>query len=262
MLKGVTHIHSTYSFDGTLDLQELRLFFEARGLDFVLMSEHIEELNLQKIRSFIADCGKFSSEKCLLVPGIEMDELNIVIFGIREAGEYESVSDLAAQFQGQGALVVLSHPVKIRRELRPGVREMLGGVEVWNNRYDGKVVPRIKNLDLLRSLRLENPQLVALSGLDFHKKSDFAPVWIEVDASERTSSAILRGIRAGCSRICRNGRPIPIYGQNGRIHQAIFHLQCSTYAPLYDFTVRRYRHLKSLGIPVPAFLKRVVKRVF
>lgn len=43
-LKGVAHVHSTYSYDGCPSLAEIVAFLNGRGLDFVLMSEHTRGL--------------------------------------------------------------------------------------------------------------------------------------------------------------------------------------------------------------------------
>ena len=74
--RGVAHVHSTYSFDGRLTLDELAVSFKARGIQFVLMSEHVESLDPEKLGSFISDCKQNSDESLLLIPGIEIDDLN------------------------------------------------------------------------------------------------------------------------------------------------------------------------------------------
>ena len=55
-LRGVAHIHSTYSFDGKLALAEVARFLQGKGLQFALMAEHTEGLEPQRIREFIDEC--------------------------------------------------------------------------------------------------------------------------------------------------------------------------------------------------------------
>ena len=83
MLKGIGHVHSTFSFDGKVEIGELHAFFAARGFDFVLMSEHIEHLDLGHMQRIYDACQRVSDHRCVIIPGIEIDELHILIFGIR-----------------------------------------------------------------------------------------------------------------------------------------------------------------------------------
>src|ERR1017187_6145167 len=109
-VRGVAHVHSTYSFDGCLNLHELAGFFKERGIDFVLMSEHVETLNPGIIKAYISDCQTCSNEKFLLVPGIEIDALNALFFGVRTVSVWAHMEDLAQQLAVDGALVAVSHP--------------------------------------------------------------------------------------------------------------------------------------------------------
>ncbi len=87
ILRGVAHVHSTYSFDGRLPLPDLAGFLAGQGLDFVLMSEHVESLDPGKVRRFVADCSRLSNESFLLIPGIEIDELNALFYGIQRRAD-------------------------------------------------------------------------------------------------------------------------------------------------------------------------------
>ena len=43
--RGITHAHSTYSFDGTMSLQEIRTLCLKAGYTFALMTEHVEGMS-------------------------------------------------------------------------------------------------------------------------------------------------------------------------------------------------------------------------
>src|SRR5947209_1344224 len=111
-MKAVAHLHSSFSFDGKLTLDELRGLMESQGVNVMFMSEHIEELTVAKINEFVDACAASSTEGCLIVPGIEIDELHILIFGIGKIGNYSDALDFAKQRHAEGALIAISHPVK------------------------------------------------------------------------------------------------------------------------------------------------------
>src|SRR5215469_12113339 len=136
--RGVAHVHSTYSFDGRLTIEEIAAFFEARGVAFVLMSEHVESLDPGKVRGLLADCEKHSTASLLLIPGIEIDALNALFYNVPAAEKWTDNEDLAKQLACGGALVAVSHPVKIRDV--PRIDPLLiEAVEIWNGRHDGKI---------------------------------------------------------------------------------------------------------------------------
>lgn len=258
-MKFVSHMHSTHSFDGKLTLTEVHQMLRAHGIGAALMSEHIEELELADIRRFSEECRQVSTPDCVLIPGIEMDELHILIFGIGEVDEYESVLDLAMQCHERGALIAISHPLKLRSELAPEVMEMVEAVEVWNQRYDGRVSPRWKSVELFRRLRASRPQTVALSGLDFHSSSDFADIYMEAEDCRPERESVLAAIRAGRHRIVRAGRAVGI-AQTGKSSMKARLLSKAATA-VRDSSIFFYRKIKGSGIRVPNRIRIAVKKV-
>src|SRR5208337_3264907 len=95
-VRGVAHVHSTYSFDGCLNLHDLAGFFQERGIDFVLMSEHVETLDTD-----------------------EIDALNALFFGVQPVNIWTHIEHLAQQLAAGGALVAVSHPVKVKKSVPP-----------------------------------------------------------------------------------------------------------------------------------------------
>ncbi|MEO8727070.1 MAG: hypothetical protein ABI383_13225 [Acidobacteriaceae bacterium] len=260
-MKFVSHMHSTHSFDGKLALTEVHQMLRSHGIGAALMSEHIEELELADIRRFSEECRQVSTPDCVLIPGIEMDELHILIFGIGEVDEYESVLDLAMQCHERGALIAISHPLKLRSELAPEVMQMVEAVEVWNQRYDGRVSPRWKSVELFRRLQVDFPgrQMAALSGLDFHSSSDFADIYMEAEDCGPERESVLAAIRAGRHRIVRAGRAVEI-AQTGK-SSVKARLLSKAATAVRDSSVFFYRKIKGSGIRVPNRIRIAVKKV-
>lgn len=256
-MKFISHIHSTHSFDGKLDLRDLHELLRSHGVNVALMSEHIESLKLGDIQRFIEECRQVSTPDCVLIPGIEIDELNILIFGVRRVDEYDGVLDLAQQCHRRGALIAVSHPLKLRSELRPEIAEMVEAVEVWNQRYDGRIGPRWKSIDLLSRLRLSNPQIVPLSGLDFHSTSDFANIYMEVDGCQ-PSIEVLDAVRSGRHRIVNAGRTVEIPGAATASLRTIFRSKMATAAR--DGASFAHRQMKRIGLRVPNSIRIAFKK--
>ena len=260
MLKGIGHVHSTFSFDGKVELAEVHAFFAARGFDFVLMSEHVEHLDLARMQHIYDSCLRVSDSRCVLIPGIEIDDLHILIFGIQRPESFDGNLPFTLEAHRGGALIVLSHPVKIRKGIPDAVRPLLAGVEVWNSRYDGRRAPRPASLALFRELQAVSPQLAPFCGVDFHRQSDFSGVSLAVDAASRSPSDIVAALRASRFRICNHGKPIPIYADSSAWARALYGVKNRGFSACHDATVAVYRRLKASGIRMPAPLRRAIKR--
>ena len=260
-LKGISHVHSTFSFDGKVEIDKVHEFFAHRGFDFVLLSEHIETLDLPRMQEIYDACARVSTAQCLLIPGIEIDELHILIFGIARPSAYDDLESFTRNCHAGGSLIVLSHPVKIRKGIPAAVLPLLAGVEVWNTRYDGRRSPRPASEDLFRQLRRNSPGLVAVCGMDFHNYSDFSPISLEVETASREPHAILDAIRRGRARICSHGAVIPIYDDSPAAAMLAHRVRGRIAAVMYDGAVTVYRALKRLGLRIPRPIRRAVKGI-
>jgi hypothetical protein len=261
ILKGACHVHTTFSFDGKVEIARLHDFFASNGFDFVLMSEHIEHLDLARMHQIYDACQSVSNEQCVLIPGIEIDELHILIFGMARPEAYDGLESFTRECQRRGAFIALSHPVKIRKGIPAVVLPMLEGVEIWNTRYDGRRSPRPASQALFEQLRQNSPGLVALGGMDFHSFADFSPVSLQVEARNREPGVIMEAIRGGKLRICKHGKVLPIYADSPALARVVHGLRGRITAPLYDGVVALYRRLKRMGLRVPGPIRRAVKKV-
>jgi hypothetical protein len=187
--------------------------------------------------------------------------MHILAFGISAAEPFADLPALAKQFIRQGAMIVLSHPVKLKEDVPADVLPMLQGVEVWNNRYDGKLTPRLSNLKLWQDLS-KSRQLAALCGLDFHSSTDYTDVWLEVEADRLQTDAILSAIRAGRTGISHGGKRIPVNSGGRSSLPLIFILKSGFYRILHAVAYTTYHSLRKLGIQVPHALKARAKTMF
>jgi hypothetical protein len=259
--RGVSHVHSTYSFDGRLSLAELSTFFAERGIDFVLMSEHVEGLGSEKIRSFIADCETYSRNS-LLIPGIEIDALNALFYDVQGSTGWRDYDDLACQLAAGGAMVIVSHPVKIRRDIPNVTKSLVDGVEVWNSRHDGKMALDCRILSYWRSLRSQlGRKLIPMCGIDFHDTKDFIPLFLEVECQHLDRQNIMAEIRAGHHRIVRSEKTIPLDFATGK-PTVSYHLYSTLYRLVYRMMYAAHRATSRLGVRAPKGLRVLFRRVF
>lgn len=254
-LRGITHAHSRYSFDGKMELGDLHELLSTRGYDFALMSEHIEELTADSMARFVSECALLSSKGCVLVPGIEIDDLHILIYGIRAAPTaWNSLTDLTEQFVEQGALIVISHPVKLHEALPALAESWAEGVEVWNTRYDGRTGPRLKSLQLYQARRKLKASTVAIGGVDLHSASDLSELHLEVSAQEATVDALLDAIRGGHFKIKNGSHEVKLSISRGA------KLSLVLQTGFFDLAVKLNKTLKGIGIIVPKPLRKAIKK--
>jgi PHP domain len=259
---GVAHVHSTYSFDGRLKLSEVAQFFRSQGLDFVLMSEHIEGLCPDRIREFVRECRELSDSTFQIIPGIEMDEFHILLLGVDEPDNIEDHRLLREHFLERGSVMVLSHPIKIQKGIAADVRSRLVGLEVWNSRHDGKFFPRMSNVDLLRKFREDGQRLTAICGLDFHSRDDDVDIRLEVQAEARSVKGILQALRDGKTYVSKAGKEVPIGGLLIKSGTSLYRMKAVAYRTLYALSYRLYKGFKRTGLRIPTRLRHLGRRLF
>jgi hypothetical protein len=263
VFRGVAHIHTTYSFDGRLPVAALSEFLSRQGLDFALLSEHVESLDEAKVRAFVRECAACSTESFLLIPGIEIDGLNALFYGAPEdVGEWDGWDDLADKLVAGGALTAVSHPIKIRIPIPAWTRRNAEAVEVWNSRHDGKAALQLRCVRYWRSLAAaEARALLPLCGIDFHDRSDFVPLAMEVDCPERTQTSILAALRAGRYRIVRGHRAVPLDFTTGAL-PASYRLRAFCLGSAHSAVYFLHRLVTRARIQPPRSLKRWLSRWF
>jgi predicted metal-dependent phosphoesterase TrpH len=205
MIRGVVHIHSRFSYDGSLSLDELRKTFMGQGLQFACMTEHTDALTAEDAQRFIAACRAASDERFMFIPGFEAPYLGTHVLAIGARAYYDG-PDALIRWSGDGALLVLAHPHRNGYRTDSFLREHLDGVEVWNSQYDGIHAPRWKALQLAKALRV-----AGYGSLDLHRASHINGPRMELEArmEETDILAALRKrdfrIRRGCVALNANG---------------------------------------------------------
>ena len=207
-LKGILHAHSTYSYDAKMTLAELKAVFVSQGIQFVCMTEHTDELTKEKAVEFIRECEALSDNTFLFIPGFEVpyrvlgEHAHVLMIGMRNFYEpYAPTIEVLKKWTDEASFVVLAHPVRNAFKVDDGLLSEMHALEVWNQQYEGKRVPRVRSLKLFETLKEKKPLLVATGGVDFHRKEHSGAPYVTLAADTFVESAILEKLKTGAFTI-------------------------------------------------------------
>ncbi len=269
-IKGILHCHSTYSYDAKLSLSELKELLQKNGVRFVCMTEHTDELTKERATEFIAECERLSDDSFLCIPGFEVPYLSagqggehahILMIGTRTFHEvYAPTIDILKHWTADASFVVLAHPVRNQFIVDDGLLEEIDALEVWNQQYEGKRVPRVRSLKLFDSLHNIKPSLVATGGVDLHRREHFGAPLITLSVDECSESAILEKLKIGAFLVSSNEArfygTLPDASEVIRAHRWVSHF--SVCVIVLGKAVNKI--LASLGFSLPKWMKELVRR--
>jgi len=121
-------------------------------------------------------------------------------------------------------------------------------------------MPRQTNIGLFRQLHGQNPGLRPLVGLDFHKRSDYASVFIEAQCD--SPAEVLAAIRGGNYSLQTSDGPLNVYPERQTLRTLATNANRAVYTWIYDFAVTQHRWLARQGFTVPKSFKTALKRIF
>ena len=170
---GAVHVHSTYSHDGRDTLEQLAGFAAARGIRFIGLTDHAEDLDAARFAQFHDHCRAASHHPAQLIPGLEFrfagfPGLHLLALGLnrwidpRTPGEFVRLAASAAGF------TIVAHPRLSAYDVPDEVANAIDAVEVWNAAYDTRYLPDPRALRLLERIRRRRPEVVGTAGLDQH----------------------------------------------------------------------------------------------
>ena len=212
-VKGTVHAHSTNSYDAQLTYAELRELFSSQGLSFVCMTEHIEYLMQGDIDRIIIDCRKHSDANFVFVPGIEMDCFVIYFLGLDDVRvDFSSNRTVFDSLHAKSRMCVFSHPIKAKFDYPRWLIDKCDAVEVLNTKHDGHHYFRPQSERLYKQVRVVRPHAVALAGMDFHERSNFSPVYMQLTRDGvLTEAFVLDCLQQGAFEIYNDGRAFSQY---------------------------------------------------
>jgi hypothetical protein len=174
-MRALLHAHSDWSYDGDSSLASLARWGEARGLHAILLTEHVNDFDLEKMERYVDEVEALRDRPCRLVPGLEFavrGGFHILAFNMRQWTR--SVEPLATVrfIRERGGIAVLAHPARYGgRWPADEVLRELHGIEVWNARYDGRFVPPGSVIEASHAVCARFDHLRFFGGQDLHGES-------------------------------------------------------------------------------------------
>ena len=264
MLKGATHIHSTYS-DGEFTLAELRKLYTALGCSFVFMSDHAEAFNNEKLERYVDECKALSDETFCFVAGLEYEcerRMHILGFGSAVLAGTTDPQRVISHIRSNGGVSVIAHPMDSMFDWIESFETLPDGVEVWNSKYDGRYAPRPGTFRLLNRLQERQSGMLAFYGQDMHWKKQYRGLFNVVELERPTSNALLSAFKGGSYQAVKGDLKLP---SNGELTDAMldgFGESNARSARRRGWIKAAKRALDRMGVAVPASLKARVRRIF
>ncbi len=205
------HVHSDWSYDGSWPLGKLAGLFQRLGYDGVLMAEHDRTFDEDRWAAYQEQCAGHSSERFLLVPGIEYSDpdnvVHIVVWGSADfLGAGLDSTELLRRVGEANACAVLAHPERrnaAQRLQHTDLRNLLG-IELWNRKYD-----RFEPNGMAPGLLERNSSVLPFVGLDFHTARQLFALSLEIAVEgPLVSAAVFEALRGRRCQPYAFGRPL------------------------------------------------------
>jgi predicted metal-dependent phosphoesterase TrpH len=203
-ITGIIHAHSSYSYDAKMSLAEIKALCQKNNIRFVCMTEHTDELTKERAEEFIRECDALSDESFCFIPGFEVPfgHAHVLMIGARNFyGNYARTPEELRAWTHGAPFVVLAHPVRNAFQVSDVLLKEIDGLEVWNQQYEGKYVPRSRSLVLFEELREKKPTLVAAGGVDFHRAPHFGAPLITLNVPSLTEDSVIEKLKMGAFRV-------------------------------------------------------------
>ncbi|HEU4642465.1 MAG TPA: PHP domain-containing protein [Gemmatimonadaceae bacterium] len=170
---GVIHVHSSYSHDGRDTPERLHDWAAERGIAFIGLTDHAEDLSPEVWPEYVARCQAASSERVRIIPGLEFrfqgyTGLHLLALALERWIEPATPGEFVAATRGAARLTIVAHPVLARWRIPDEVRAGIDAVEVWNASYNTRYLPDPRSIRVLHEIRRTRPEVVGTVGLDQH----------------------------------------------------------------------------------------------
>lgn len=196
----MVHSHSDLSHDGTLKIEKLREFFMSKGFHFLCLTDHSQDVPIERFQELKARCRELSDDKFVFVPGIEyscINEVHIMGIGIETLSRETEQNKVIEHIHANNGMAVWAHPTKTIYPTDNSWISKLDGVEIWNLASDGKFLPQAKTVKAYYRFKDVNPNIMAFFGMDFHRRERFYNVSLKIENINLNENEILDALKHG-----------------------------------------------------------------
>jgi hypothetical protein len=264
MVKGVLHIHSTYS-DGEFSVAELRDLYLDAGCRFACVTDHADWFDEQRLADYRRDCEKHSDDQFRFIPSLEYscaDRMHILGYGVTTLINSVDPETVIAQIMDLGGLAVVAHPRDTAFDGIERFDPLPDGIEVWNSKYDGRYAPRPATFALLKRLRQRRPAMRAFYGQDLHWRRQYRGLLTVLSGDGHDRNAVLAELRCGTYVGEKDGLRLPSDGVLETTLLARFERQHERSHSLRLVIKRAKDSADRLGLKVPSGVKAQLRRIF
>jgi len=214
---GILHVHSSHSHDGRDSLADLRDFAKSRGISFVGLTDHAEDLSAEVWPDYVLQCRAQSDDHVQLLPGLEFrfagfPGLHLLAIGLDRWISPETPADFIRACAPTPAFTVVAHPVLADYRVPGEVLAAISAIEVWNASYNTRYLPDPKAIRLLRDIRRRRPEVVGIAGLDQHDRCNDRETRVRVSSEGDVLEALRSGRFENQGRTMRFGSTVAIGG--------------------------------------------------
>lgn len=197
---GIVHVHTNWSHDGRDTPAELAEACRRRGIGFVGLTEHAEDLDRDRWTAYVAACAAASGHGVLLLPGLEfrfagIKGLHLLAMGLTRWHEPATPEAFIVEVAPDAAFTMVAHPVLTGHRVPEVVLAGVDAIEVWNAAYNTRWLPDPRAIGLLHEARRGRPGLVGVAGLDQHDSRNDRETRVRLSAAEPDPLAALRAGR-------------------------------------------------------------------
>lgn len=212
----VSHVHSSWSYDGSWSLEALATAFQQRGYRIMMMTEHDRGFSAARLADYRRACAACSTSSLFVLPGIEYSDaenrVHVLVWGpVPFLGAGLPTDEMLDAVAHHGGVAVLAHPERqaVWESFKPEWQQRLLGIEVWNRKYDGWA-PSERGASLVgRAGR------IPFVGLDFHMSRQFFPLGMRLGVDGPVDEdSVLAALRAG--RCAATAFGVPLSGDRFR----------------------------------------------
>lgn len=180
---------------------------KARGLNAIVYAPHFQRLPLIESRA-----EQFSDDELLVIPGREVftgdwrNRKHVLAIGLsRPVPDFITLEGAMAEFQRQGAVVLVPHPEFATVSLEAhDIRAHIGrihGMEVYNPKHWRNHNERAREL-------IEEFELPTFGSSYAHVRGSIGEVWTTFDERFSSNEEVIEGFRDGVTRrVCRRQGP-------------------------------------------------------
>lgn len=200
ILKGDLHVHSEFSHDSVVPIEQVVEESEIAGYDFIAITDH------NTVRHMTKD---YSTDKILVLAGYEhtTPAAHVNIFNLRfiprKSAIYslEEMEEYLEPLRAKGAVIQLDHPNDPNYYSRFGYDMKMDLLEIWNGvwREDDH-----KTLNDWHDLLVEGRYIPATGGTDVHSNHTNRIVFNNVYVTEKSEANILEALMAGRNFVTRS----------------------------------------------------------